>query len=213
MAITRIVPVLLLLLLAPSARAALIQADLLAPGDGLVTRDTTSGMEWLDLTPTIGVTYNAVIAGFGGFTTTHGFSVARQADTVTLFANAGLTPVSGSSTDPGTIAAGTALVDLLGCTSSCAGSPGAYGFADLDAFSISVGTVPALVVDPGGNVAWDADGAGIVGKAVSAPGRGVWLLRPTAVPLPPAVLLFAPAVAMLIGLITMGKPVPVLRFR
>lgn len=201
----RIVPLLLLLLFIPPARAALIQADLLAPGDGLLTRDTTSGMEWLDLTPTIGVTYNAVIAGFGGFTTTHGFSVARQADTVTLFANAGLTPVSGSSTDPGTIAAGTALVDLLGCTSSCAGSPGAYGFADLDAFSIGVGTVPALVVDPGVNVAWDADGGGIVGKAVSAPGRGVWLLRPTVIPLPSAALLFAPAFAMLFGVVAAAR--------
>lgn len=201
----RIVPLLLLLLFIPPARAALIQADLLAPGDGLLTRDTTSGMEWLDLTPTIGITYNAVIAGFGGFTTTHGFSVARQADTVTLFANAGLTPVSGSSTDPGTIAAGTALVDLLGCTSSCAGSPGAYGFADLDAFSIGVGTVPALVVDPGVNVAWDADGGGIVGKAVSAPGRGVWLLRPTVIPLPSAALLFAPAFAMLFGVVAAAR--------
>jgi hypothetical protein len=33
------------------SQAALIQADLLAPGDGLLTVDTDSGLEWLAVWP------------------------------------------------------------------------------------------------------------------------------------------------------------------
>ena len=57
-----------LLTLAPSAEALLIEADLFAAGDGLITLDTRTGLEWLDLTATVGLTYATVVHGAGGWT-------------------------------------------------------------------------------------------------------------------------------------------------
>ena len=45
------------------ASAALIEQDLFTSGDGLITLDTSTGLEWLDVTETLGQTYNAVAAG------------------------------------------------------------------------------------------------------------------------------------------------------
>ena len=73
-----------------NAYAALIEADLLAPGDGLLTQDTETGLEWLDITATLGQSYNAIIAGWGGFTTTYGFRYATFDEVYTLCDNAGV---------------------------------------------------------------------------------------------------------------------------
>ena len=44
-----------------NAGAALVSADLTAPGDGLITRDTVTGLEWLDVTETAGISYNGAL--------------------------------------------------------------------------------------------------------------------------------------------------------
>ena len=48
--------------------AALVEVDLFSSGDTLITQDTDSGLEWLDLTETVGISYNDIIAGEGGYT-------------------------------------------------------------------------------------------------------------------------------------------------
>ena len=48
-----------------SLHAAIITSDLNASGDALITKDTVSGLEWLDLTVTSGLTYDAVFAELG----------------------------------------------------------------------------------------------------------------------------------------------------
>lgn len=68
---------LLLGMLTKPASAVLISTDLLTAGDGLLTLDTATGLEWLDLTQTVGQSYNSVFAGFGGYTTTQGFGFAN----------------------------------------------------------------------------------------------------------------------------------------
>lgn len=45
--------------------AALIEMDYLTPGDGLITRDTQSGLEWLDITQTFGLTFDEILQGTG----------------------------------------------------------------------------------------------------------------------------------------------------
>jgi len=47
---------------APPAAATLISVD-----GGNVTRDTSSGLDWLDLTLTAGLSYNEILAGAGGW--------------------------------------------------------------------------------------------------------------------------------------------------
>ena len=56
-----------LALLGDSADAALIEVDLLSPGDRLVTRDTDSGLDWLDLGLTRSLSFRDVEDGAGGW--------------------------------------------------------------------------------------------------------------------------------------------------
>ena len=71
---------------------ALIQQDLVpGSGDQLLTLDTDSNLQWLNLTVTAGRSYNEVMGGFGGFTTTHGFEYADGAQIGELCAHAGIT--------------------------------------------------------------------------------------------------------------------------
>lgn len=51
-----VVLAILIALVAPG-RAALIQADLFAPGDGLLTQDTDTALEWLDVDQTLGLSF------------------------------------------------------------------------------------------------------------------------------------------------------------
>jgi len=186
-------------LLSMSADAALVQRDLTTPGDHYLTFDTVTGLEWLDLTLTNGVSYNSVAAGFGEFTTAYGFAFATQAQTVVLFANAGLSPISGSTSDASKLTAGGTLVALVGCAANCATSPSSRGFADLNNFSSTSATTPAVTVTPGVNVSWDADGAGVLGKALPIAGAGVWLVRAAPVPEPSAFWLLAIGILGLVG--------------
>lgn len=71
---------------------ALIQQDLVpASGDQLLTFDSDTNLQWLNLTVTAGRSYNEVMGGFGGFTTTHGFRYADGAEIGELCSHAGIT--------------------------------------------------------------------------------------------------------------------------
>jgi len=50
----------------PAAGAALFSVDLYAPGDGLVTRDDVSGLDWLDPSESTDISFNGIIAGADG---------------------------------------------------------------------------------------------------------------------------------------------------
>lgn len=83
----------LLLLLQPinTSRATLVSMDLFTPGDKLLTLDTDTNLEWLDLTLTVGQTYDTVAGGFGTYTTALGFSFANVTQVGQLYTNAGFT--------------------------------------------------------------------------------------------------------------------------
>ncbi len=71
---------------------ALIQQDLVpGSGDQLLTFDTDTNLQWLNLTVTAGRSFNEVMGGFGGFTTTHGFQYADGGQISTLCSHAGIT--------------------------------------------------------------------------------------------------------------------------
>lgn len=71
----------------PVVNALLVEYGLNAQDDGLLTLDTDTGLEWLDLTATQNHSFNSVIAGYGNYTTTYGFRVATEAEVGTLFSN------------------------------------------------------------------------------------------------------------------------------
>jgi len=71
---------------------ALIQQDLV-PGseDHLLTFDTDTNLQWLNLTATAGRSYQQVMGGFGDFTTAHGFHYADGSQIRELCEHAGIT--------------------------------------------------------------------------------------------------------------------------
>jgi hypothetical protein len=71
-----------------SAQATLLGRDLNAIGDGLLTRDTVTGLDWLDVTQTKGRSFDEVLAGFGNYTTQQGFRFATTSEVSSLFSSA-----------------------------------------------------------------------------------------------------------------------------
>jgi len=72
-------------LLAAPAQAELVEVDLDAPGDGLVTRDTDTGLDWLDLGDvTTNLSYDAIQGGAGGWIAA-GWRYATEAEVCHLF--------------------------------------------------------------------------------------------------------------------------------
>jgi PEP-CTERM motif len=60
-------------------RAVLVEQDLYAPGDGLVSRDVSHGIDWLDLPLTVGLSIDDVSNGAGGWTS-QGWAIATYSD-------------------------------------------------------------------------------------------------------------------------------------
>ena len=71
---------------------ALVQHNLVAAaGDGLITLDTETNLEWLSLDATANLSYLDVLGGAGGYTTTYGFRYATGQEISLLHQHAGIT--------------------------------------------------------------------------------------------------------------------------
>ena len=84
-----------LFLMIQTASAALIEADWLVAGDNKLTVDTNSGLGWLDLTESTGLSMNQILAGAGGFLDL-GFRYATTSEIRALFADANIVDTSGN---------------------------------------------------------------------------------------------------------------------
>lgn len=83
-------------------------------GADTITLDTNTGLEWLDLPITQGLSINQVTAQLGAGGQFAGFQYAYASDLATLILDAGIT--NGNSTDSANIAAVSNLISLLGQT-------------------------------------------------------------------------------------------------
>ena len=72
------------------ARGALLSVDWQVAGDDLITRDTTSGLDWLDVTETGNRSYDDVSSQLGAGAEFAGFRYATQAEVTDLFNQFGL---------------------------------------------------------------------------------------------------------------------------
>ena len=97
-----------------TVNASLISQDLSAQGDGLLTYDSTTGLSWLDLTQTVGKTYNEVLAGFGGFTTSLGFRYATEIEFSKLLTDADITEGVSNTNDVTNINNTMRLINFFG---------------------------------------------------------------------------------------------------
>lgn len=68
-----------------NASAAIVSVDWKTAGDNLITRDTSSGLEWLDLTQTANLSFNDVTAQLGVGDTFEGWSYATGAQVATFW--------------------------------------------------------------------------------------------------------------------------------
>jgi hypothetical protein len=87
------------LLAAGLAQATLVKKDLLTAGDGLITLDTATNLEWLDLTATQDLSVDQVLGGAGGWTSL-GFQYASFGQVGNLLNDAGYL---GSTSDYGSM--------------------------------------------------------------------------------------------------------------
>ena len=102
---------------ASTAGAALTSSDWLNPGDGLLTIDSDTGLQWLDWSYTNNRSYNDVFSQLGAGGEFEGFRYATESEMRTLYENAGavsIAPIDG--TDAGNIPALNLLSSLLGDT-------------------------------------------------------------------------------------------------
>lgn len=121
-----------------AAEAELTQLDLSAPGDGLITRDSATGLDWLDVSATTGVSFNDVVAGSGGWASL-GFRHATASEACALFAAYAAVPAQGCPTgnvavtdrfDGATYERVKIFVDLLGWTTCASGCAAGYPWTE-----------------------------------------------------------------------------------
>jgi len=115
------------------ASATLMERDLFDVGDGLITIDTNTSLEWLDLIPTFRLSYNEALATT--FVSDLGFRHATYDEMVELYAGVGIfNELDGddpfitafNSTSVANFPKVETLLNFLGCVARCAAS-GAFG--------------------------------------------------------------------------------------
>jgi hypothetical protein len=102
-----------------------------AAGDGLITEDTKSGLEWMNLVVTMGTSVNALLGGYGGLAA-DGFQIATAAQVGALFNDAGLAYSTGSSNTPlaANVVPAAQVISLLGCTLCALAGTSNYGVTE-----------------------------------------------------------------------------------
>ncbi len=188
-----------------NASAAIISTDRLAAGDNLITRDTVSGLDWLDLTETNNLSYDYVNGQLGVGGQFAGFRYATGIEVVALWDNFGINlsagqPTGITSMDPNVEVA----VSFLGNTYN-EFNPGRYlyGVDGLTSdFYIDITERRRLgAIIRGDNLttryhAIDGDGRP---TSLSAVWLGSYLVQTSVVPVPAAVWLFGSGLIGLIG--------------
>lgn len=224
---TRSTPLALLLSIASlacgmPAHAVLITADWLAPGDGLIVRDTATSIEWLNLTQTAGLSYAQVSGELGAGGGFDGWRYATNGEVSALFGDyfgislaAGVLREAPAYLDPGVRLASETLSDgVSGGTDEVSGPNANYrlvGFsADvrLNGAHFAVGAMTRwsdtdyfTVKDPVGAFelsSWDPYGL-VTDDFFAHEWIGSYLVRTSAVPVPAAAWLLGSGLVVLAG--------------
>jgi len=167
-------------------------------GHGSYLTDTGTGLDWLDLTATQGLSYNSVSASLPA----GGWQYASLAEVSALFTDAGgVGPYNFSGGNGSALVEGAAtslLTSLLGDTSPL-GLPGGAGLtSDLDLSGGCCGPYPnelAYYIDFPPTTDYLLAPFGSLDPNSSSPGVGSFLVRETAVPEPLTLSLFGTGVA------------------
>lgn len=132
--------------IATSAASAPVSINDPVFGTGSITRAESTGLDWLDVTESTGLTYDFVQAEFGSGGQFEGFRHATVAEVEALAQAFGFPGLSNTA-QGSTFAAGQAAVGLLGLT--CAGTCGSFwfetlGLAEVDPTSTFPSSAPQI---------------------------------------------------------------------
>ena len=171
-----------LLAVSSAASADIVAVDYLASGDGLITRDTSTNLDWLDWTQGLNLSYNDMLVQLQAGGQYQGWRYATEAELYTLLSNAGAPDVGGRSV--GNVPAVTTMLGLLGANNYfgflgagnssaafLAGTTDPYGFGPFAVLAIETFDNPVTAK------------SGEIGAAQhSASGLGHALVRPVPAP-------------------------------
>jgi len=164
-----------------TASTRLTERDLVpSSGDGLLTFDSTTNLEWLDLTETTGLSFDQVSGGAGGFIGSQGFRFASLEEVEDLYLAAGVIDFGIEQEFINTPAANL-LLDLMGCTEIC--SETARGAAGLTSTTFQPGThaLPFFQLNEDFGARFLAGENGVADSSSEA-FRGSYLVRATPEP-------------------------------
>ena len=165
-------------------------AALVDNGDSMI--DTGTGLQWLDLTETLGDSWNTVESS--AYVTADGYVHATEAQVITLFTNAGFLTTDNTQNIANNTAAND-LLNYLGCTQFC-GTVNATGrgFADRD----GTFTTRPFYRTSGLGAAAATTSLLTSNLDLTDPNAGHFLVRP--VPVPASVWLFGSGLLGLVGM-------------
>ena len=198
----------LVLGLTTNVNAELIEIDWQNAGDNLITSDTVTGFNWLDLTETNSMSYNDVLSQLGSGGAFDGFRVATSDEVVALFSEIGTDLSNGAVTfAPGTLDAAIVYAsDLLGNIINELGPSYPYGMlglvADGSTSSNHYRMGSYYYAANSANYYEPAGGGGLVTNTDSNSYTGTYLVDDSgvsAVPVPAAAWLFGSGLLGLIG--------------
>jgi hypothetical protein len=189
-------------LLLPCARAdaVLVSLDDTVFGPDTITLDTASGLEWLDLDLTIGISYNAITAQFSLGGDFAGFRHATFDEVTEFWTHANIPIIATDGYKLENYSAVRSLQDLVTCdpfSEGCetnglvAATPNPpSGMISWVRFLIRIDDDMTAIANTFGTAVFDLDSASSL--------RGHWIVRPTTVPEPSTLLLFAAALACMV---------------
>ena len=93
----RVLGIVVFCMIATSANGSLLGIDWQTAGDKALTQDTTTGLQWLDLSASSNRSFSDVSTQLGVGGDFEGFRYASEVEVRTLFSNAGVPDLSGAS--------------------------------------------------------------------------------------------------------------------
>lgn len=195
------------LVLSSNVNAALLSVDWLLSGDNLVTRDTTNGLEWLDMTETANMSFNFVSGQLGEGAQFEGWRYATNLEVASLFVSFGL-PTDAHLSNVGPVDA--AIVDfsntmgnIMNDSNPTIFSYGARGFIGESNGTNMYQAGAYYATSSSTNIyvgPYLGGGSSLVSPSASRGDLGSYLVRDAAVvPIPAAVWLFGSGLLGLVG--------------
>ena len=191
------------LVLSTSVNAALISTDWQNVGDNFITQDTDSGLEWLDLTETVGMSYDQVTAQMATGGSLAGWSYATSSQISGFFDSAG-----GSGDYTGSSEANNGVVESVSTFwgySRALTKFSKFLFAEVDTARPDANHRYGQISDGVNNTNWETEDYMVIMRASWPDTSGESftssaLVRTSVVPVPAAVWLFGSGLIGLIGI-------------